>query len=135
MGNKNLRSARKAKNDEFYTMRSDIDKELEHYADQFKDQVVYCNCDDPNTSNFVAYFRDNFERLGLKKLIATHFATEGGAARKLVKTSDGEELTTLSGDGDFRSQECLDLLDECDIIVTNPPFSLFREFVDVIQAH
>lgn len=134
MRNKKLHAARRKKDDEFYTRREDIDRELAHYEDQLRGQIVYCNCDDPDKSQFVAYFRDNFTRLGLKKLIATHFATEAGSAKKLVKTADSEEITLLSGNGDFRSQECLDLLDECDIVVTNPPFSLFREFVNVVAT-
>lgn len=140
--NSNLHKANKAKKDEFYTQLEDISKELMHYKDQFKGKVVFCNCDDPKESNFVKYFAQNFEHLGLKKLIATHYK---GAAMltndlpyKLEYTGDKngnrmpdlDEFTTqMLSDGDFRNTECIELLKEADIIVTNPPFSLFREYV------
>ena len=162
--NSNLGAARRAKNDEFYTQLTDIEKELRHYRKHFKDKTVLCNCDDPFESNFFKFFVLNFDRLGLKKLIATCY--EGSAVAeyrdgkakpyKAVVTTvhdttgDGgvdmedvrnlfelgeNELVELEGDGDFRSEECLALLDEADIVVTNPPFSLFREYVDVLMEH
>ena len=174
-GNKSLRSAEKAKVDEFYTQLSDIEKEMRYYRKHFKDKVVFCNCDDPFESNFFKYFVLNFNRLGLKKLIATCYATSPIANTQLSlfdiigtenenlskaykavvtkvydKTGDGgidmfdvaelfksgeNELTELAGDGDFRSDECLALLDDADIVVTNPPFSLFREYVSVLLEH
>lgn len=160
----NLAAAKRAKNDEFYTQLTDIEKELKHYRKHFRGKVVFCNCDDPFESNFFKYFVLNFNRLGLKKLITTCY--EGSAVAdyrdgkakpyKAVVTAvhdvtgDGgidmddvrelfemgeNELTELSGDGDFRSPECLALLDEADIVVTNPPFSLFREYVATLMEH
>jgi hypothetical protein len=141
MKNKNLSSAKKAKNDEFYTQLSDIENELQHYKDHFKGKVIYCNCDDPEESNFWKYFELNFEFLGLKKLIATHFHTDRQTYKlEIIGDINGDGKvnkadiikTVLSGNGDFRSPECVELLKECDIVVTNPPFSLFREFIDLM---
>ena len=128
--NSNLHRAKKAKNDEFYTMLSDIENELSHYKDHFKDKVVYCNCDDARESNFVKYFQINFDGLGLKKLIATGYKKDGRGI-KLVYDSENKDASVdeLEGDGDFRSEECVKLLDEADIVVSNPPFSLFCEYV------
>ena len=136
--NKNLHKANVEKNDDFYTQLSDIEKELGHYREHFKDKIVFCNCDDPEESNFWKYFSLNFEYLGLKKLISTHFGN-GIPAYKLeiVRdiTNDGKInnldtiKTKLKQNGDFRSPECIEVLKEADIIITNPPFSLFREFV------
>lgn len=162
--NSNLGAAKRAKNDEFYTQLTDIEKELRHYRKHFKDATVLCNCDDPFESNFFKFFVLNFKRLGLKKLIATCY--EGSAVAeyrdgkakpyKAVVTTvhdttgDGgvdmedvrnlfelgeNELVELEGNGDFRSEECLALLDEADIVVTNPPFSLFREYVSILMEH
>ncbi len=148
--NKNLHKAKSAKNDEFYTQLTDIEKELWYYKDQFKDKIVFCNCDDPYDSNFFKYFALNFNFLGLRKLITTHYTGGGMLTYKLeitdvpdtngdgaIDLSDIEHLlkhggilTLLDGDGDFRSPECVELLKEADIVVTNPPFSLFREYVD-----
>lgn len=137
--NRNLTKARSAKKDEFYTQLVDIEKELKHYKDHFKGKVVYCNCDDPRESNFFHYFSYNFEVLGLKKLITTCFKEGSGEAVHLEyegdkngnKIPDTEEIgvTFLKGDGDFRSEESIELLKQADIVVTNPPFSLFREYV------
>ena len=139
--NKNLHKAKKAKNDEFYTQLSDIEKELMHYKEHFKGKVVYCNCDDPFLSNFVKYFAYNFHFLGLKKLIASCYVSEDSPSDKAISWEFNGEyrdnnpvlesaiITELDGDGDFRSSECIELLKEADIIVTNPPFSLFREYV------
>jgi hypothetical protein len=137
-----LHKANKAKKDEFYTQLDDIEKELRHYKDQFRDKVVFCNCDDPQESNFVKYFSINFEHLGLKKLIATHYKEANLFTKespyKLEYTGDKngnrmpdpeEFITEMIGTGDFRSQECVELLEEADIVVTNPPFSMFREYV------
>lgn len=174
-GNSALSAAVKAKKDEFYTQLTDIEKEMRYYRKHFKGKTVLCNCDDPFESNFFKYFVLNFNRLGLKKLIATCYATSpimgqqlslfdvvGGDEDKKGKpykavvtkvydvTGDGgvdmfdvaelfksheNELTELYGDGDFRSEECLALLDEADIVVTNPPFSLFREYMAVLMEH
>jgi hypothetical protein len=167
--NKDLRNAKKQKNDEFYTILADINRELGHYKGHFKDKVVYCNCDDPYESNFFKYFALNFNFLGLKKLIATCYIgspiantqlslfDDESAENKTTKmphkieitetpdmNNDGavdladvelllgsnkNHLTRLNGNGDFRSKECIELLKQADIVVTNPPFSLFREYV------
>lgn len=183
---RHLNAAAKAKKDEFYTQLTDIEKEMRYYRKHFKDKIIFCNCDDPFESNFFKYFVLNFNRLGLKKLIATcyfsspiigkqlqyHFDVNGQMVfsfgndinqafkskrpYKAVitqvydKTGDGgvdmldvaelfksgeNELAELEGNGDFRSQECLELLDESDIVVTNPPFSLFREYVATLIKH
>ena len=142
--NTNLHNAKKAKNDEFYTQLSDIEKEMAHYKEFFKGKIVYCNCDDARESNFFKFFANNFESLGLKKLISTGFK-ENGKGVKLVyegdKNSnfmvDDEEIavTELEGNGDFRSEECIELLKECDVVVTNPPFSLFREYVAQLMEY
>lgn len=133
--NDSLRSAKRLKNDEFYTQLDDISKELWHYRSHFRGKVVLCNCDDPEWSNFWKYFRSNFEYLGLAKLISTHYAP-GESSYKLEYFGANEQSQTpLLGDGDFRSSECVDLLREADIVVTNPPFSLFREYVTQLIAH
>lgn len=171
----NLGAAKGAKQDEFYTQLTDIEKEMRYYRKHFKGKTILCNCDDPFESNFFKYFVLNFNKLGLKKLIATcysgssiagtqlalHDVLGGNADRsykpyravvtKVYDTSgDGgvdmldvaelfrtheNELVELDGNGDFRSDECLSLLDEADIVVTNPPFSLFREYVSVLVNH
>lgn len=147
--NKNLKNARNNKEDEFYTQLSDIEKELKHYRHHFKDKVVYCNADDPRVSNFFHYFSYNFEYLGLKKLITTSYQSQqmdlfsqndsdqaiyleynGEKDGGTVPTVENIGVHKLKGNGDFRSEECIELLKEADIVVTNPPFSLFREFVD-----
>ncbi len=165
--NKNLHNAKVAKNDEFYTQLSDIEKELNHYKEHFKGKVVYCNCDDCYESNFFKYFALNFRHLGLKKLITTCYSPSPVAHKEVnlfnfddtveekenvskaykieieekdIPITDGwnlqnvaeltqKHVTLLEGDGDFRSDECIKLLEESDIVVTNPPFSLFREYV------
>lgn len=126
----NLQQAKKQKNDEFYTQLSDIEKEVKNYKKYFKDKVVYCNCDDPEWSNFFKYFTNAFEFLGLKKVITTHYEKDGEESYKLELDSQGKVIKTpLKGDGDFRSEECIEILKEADIVITNPPFSLFREYV------
>jgi hypothetical protein len=146
--NSNLKKAKSEKNDEFYTQLTDIEKELKHYKNHFKDKVVFCNCDDPSVSNFFHYFSNKFEELGLKKLITTCYKNKQSdlfsehdceKAIYLVYTGEknGGKVPTveeigkhpLGSDGDFRSPPCIDLLKQADIVVTNPPFSLFREYV------
>lgn len=129
--NRNLNLARANKNDEFYTMYEDIEKELTHYKDYFKDKVVYCNCDDYRYSNFVKYFVYNFKSLGLKKLVSTHYSEDKAYKLEVFYNKDkiDKKITQLKGNGDFRSEECISLLKEADIVVTNPPFSLFREYI------
>ena len=146
--NRNLHKAKDSKKDEFYTQLSDIERELKYYKHHFKDKVVYCNCDDPRVSNFFHYFSYNFEKLGLKKLITTCYKSQ---SMDLFSQNDSEQailleytgdkngnfvpdpneigIKPLKGDGDFRSKESIDLLTQADIIVTNPPFSLFREYI------
>lgn len=173
--NARLSKAKNAKNDEFYTQLVDIENELRHYKKHFKNKTVFCNCDDPYESNFVKYFAMNFNALGLKKLIATCYATSpvmytqlnlfgeeeessviDGRKKPYVieitevtdKNGDGAvDLTDfelilkknkpkiLKGDGDFRSEECIEFLKEADIVVTNPPFSLFREYIAQLMAY
>lgn len=174
-GNKSLHAAVLAKQDEFYTQLTDIEKEMRHYRKHFQGKIVFCNCDDPFESNFFKFFVLNFNRLGLKKLIATCYTgspiankqfsifdvfgegeqRENKPYKAIVtsiydKTGDGgvdmldvaelfksgeNELSELKGDGDFRSPECLALMDEADIVVTNPPFSLFREYICTLMEH
>lgn len=144
--NKLLQEAKKSKSDEFYTQLSDIESELQYYKNNFKDKVVFCNCDDPRISNFFNYFASNFKVLGLKKLIAACYKEQ---VKDLFNTNESEngffyehtgtegeeskpsltDIVYFNGDGDFRSPESIELLKQSDIVVTNPPFSLFREFV------
>lgn len=138
--NENLHKAKDAKNDEFYTRIEDVAEELRHYKKHFAGKVVFCNCDDPTWSAFWRYFHLNFSELGLKKLIATHYDRTEPTYKMEYEGGDDNDVevgvkTQLEGNGDFRSEECLDLLDECDIVVTNPPFSLFREYVATLIAH
>lgn len=148
MANKNLNKAKEAKKDEFYTQLEDINNELRHYREHFRGMTVLCNCDDPRVSNFFKYFAYNFEFLGLKKLIATCYKnqdvklfSEGTCEQAVYLIYEGDkngnnipddeeiEVLPLKVDGDFRSPECIKFLKEADIVVTNPPFSLFREYV------
>ena len=167
MANKNLNAAKVAKKDEFYTQLSDIERELQHYWQHFRDKVVLCNCDDPYESNFFKYFALRFNQLGLKKLICTCYNGSPVQGQELLLHFDGfddeptkiaykveiTEVKDMNGDGavdlsdvryllqndknvmstlktgDFRSKECIELLKEADIVVTNPPFSLFREYL------
>ena len=138
--NANLHKAKDAKNDEFYTQLTDVSKEMMYYKEHFKDKIVFCNCDDPTWSAFWRYFHLNFAELGLKKLISTHYVKEEATYKMEYTGGDDNDIeigvkTPLEGNGDFRNRECLDLLDECDIVVTNPPFSLFREYVAVLMEH
>jgi Adenine-specific methyltransferase EcoRI len=150
MANKNeiLHKAKASKKDEFYTQLPDIERELRHYKNYFIDKVVYCNCDDPRVSYFFHYFSYNFEKLGLKKLIATCYKnqnmdlfSQNDTEQAIYLEYDGDKngnnvpdhdeigVKPLKGDGDFRSQETIELLKQADIVVTNPPFSLFSEYV------
>ncbi len=152
--NKTLHIAKSSKKDEFYTQLSDIKSELKHYKKHFKNKVVFCNCDDPRVSNFFHYFSYNFENLGLKKLITTCYKNQETDLFSQEKSEDAvfleytgdkngnnipdaEEIGVkpLNGDGDFRSKECIDLLKQADIVVTNPPFSLFREYVEQLVKY
>ena len=144
--NKNLRRAARVKNDEFYTRYEDIEAEVMKYRKQFVGKTIYLPCDDPaeKKSEFWSFFANNFEAFGLKKLIATHYSESGQAYKIWIEddlSGDGyiDEFDALQedlvGDGDFRSPECIEILKECDIVCTNPPFSLFREFVDLIMTH
>jgi len=151
VGNRFLNKAKSAKNDEFYTQLKDIERELFHYKEHFKDKVLYCNCDDPRVSNFFKYFYLNFEFFGLKRLITTCYKNQeidlfsqksskkavwieyegGGDITKL----DNIKVNELQGDGDFRSDECVEILQTADIIVTNPPFSLFRQYIAQLMEY
>ena len=138
--NANLHKAKDTKNDEFYTQLTDVSKELMHYKQNFKDKTVLCNCDDPTLSAFWKYFHLNFSALGLKKLISTHYDKTQPTYKMEYTGGNDNDIevgvkTSLEGNGDFRNQECLDILDEADIVVTNPPFSLFREYVAVLMEH
>ena len=138
--NANLHKAKDAKNDEFYTQLTDVSKELMHYKQHFKDKTALCNCDDPTLSAFWKYFHLNFSALGLKKLISTHYDKTQPTYKMEYTGGNDNDIevgvkTSLEGNGDFRNQECLDILDEADIVVTNPPFSLFREYVAVLMEH
>ena len=152
--NKSLRKAKNTKEDEFYTQLSDIERELKYYKHHFKDKVVYCNCDDPRVSNFFHYFSYNFEKFGLKKLIATCYKSqeadlfsqnnnEQAICLEYLGDKNGDRIPNpeeigiyeLKDDGDFRSKESISLLTQADIIVTNPPFSLFREYVAQLIEH
>lgn len=144
ISNSNLKKAKSSKKDEFYTQLCDIEKELWHYRIHFKNKVVFLNCDDPLESNFYFYFAQNFEFLGLKKLIATHYETEKPSYKLEIIADinkDGKVnkldtiKTPLKQNGDFRSPECIELLKEADIVVTNPPFSLFRDYVAQLMEH
>lgn len=138
MAHKTLRNAKTQQKDEFYTQLADIEKECSKYKEAFRDKTIFLNCDDPLESNFWKYFALNFTHFGLKKLIATHF-DETEPSYKLELTGDMDADGTINDDdviqtplaqnGDFRSPECIEILKEADIIITNPPFSLFREYV------
>lgn len=141
MANTSLHAAKDAKFDEFYTRMEDINEEMNHYEDKFRGKTIFCNCDDPTWSNFWRYFHLNFEYLGLKKLIATHYEPGEVQTYKMEYTGGDDEnfeagiKTNLQQNGDFRSNECLTLLEEADICVTNPPFSLFRPFLSCLMEH
>ena len=135
MGREELKNAQTAKKDEFYTQLEDINAEMMHYEKQFKDKVVFMNCDDPTWSNFWRFFHIEFERLGLKKIVSTHYESGETTSYKMEYMGGDDEnveagiKTDLTQNGDFRSPESIELLKEADIVITNPPFSLFREYV------
>ena len=145
--NDNLHRAKTSKDDEYYTRKEDIENELKHYIrfdvleENFKNKIVFCNCDDPIYSEFWKYFHKNFSALGIKKLIATHYKSDGNNSYKLeYMGGDDKDIksgikTELNGNGDFRSDECIEILKEADIIITNPPFSLFKEFVEILMKY
>ena len=140
--NKLLQKAKKSKSDEFYTQLCDIEKELQHYCGHFNNKTVYCNCDDPRVSNFFTYFVSKFKQLGLKKVIAACYKENGqgfyyeySGLENQSKKPTLNDVVFFNGDGDFRSNESIDLLEQSDIVVTNPPFSLFRDFVSLIVSH
>ena len=136
-GNKSLKKAKDAKNDEFYTQIEDIEREMKHYRDHFKDKTIFCNCDDPEYSNFWKYFQLNFYELGLKQLVSTHYEEDSPSYRMDIVSGDKANQigipdyvkTPLQQNGDFRSPECIEILKEADIVITNPPFSLLREYI------
>lgn len=139
MANTSLNQAKRAKQDEFYTRLEDISDELYHYRHHFQGKSVLLNCDDPEESNFWKYFELNFDDLGLTRLVSTHYhPTERTYKLVMERDENGDIITTktpLEGNGDFRSAECIALMDEADIITTNPPFSLFREYVALLMEH
>ncbi len=154
MANKNLNAAKEAKKDEFYTQLEDINNELRHYREHFRGKTVLCNCDDPRVSSFFTYFAYNFEFLGLKRLITTCYKSQNmdlfsqnKSEQAIYLIYDGDKngnnvpdpeeigIHPLKGDGDFRSHECIELLKQADIVVTNPPFSLFREYVAQLMKY
>lgn len=139
-GNQHLHKARIAKKDEFYTQLKDIQNELVNYTNHFKDKIVLCNCDNPAWSNFWKYFHLNFSLLRLKKLVSTHYETNEETYKMEYTGGHDEDITEgtktpLKGNGDFRSTECKEILKECDIVVTNPPFSLFREYLAQLMEY
>lgn len=136
--NESLTKAKIAKSDEFYTNIQDVEDELKYYKDHFKDKVVFCNCDDPEQSNFWKYFKLKFDFLGLKKLISTHYHETERTYKLELEKKNGELVTTktdLMQNGDFRSPECVELLKEADIVVSNPPFSLMIFFLNLLVEH
>ena len=144
MANTSLSNAKRAKNDEFYTQLSDIENELKHYKNHFAGKVVYCNCDDARKSNFFRFFQKKFKDYGLKKLVTTSYNEDGhgsvlvyeGDTNGNGKLDDNEvKVSELKGNGDFRSEECIELLKEADIVVTNPPFSLFRDYIAMLVEY
>lgn len=144
--NADLNGAKNAKKDEFYTQLVDIENEVKHYRRHFRGATVLCNCDDPECSNFYFYFRDNFEFLGLKKLISTCYRnqdwfqfSEGKDEKAVCCIYTGKanppERRILEQGGSFRSEECIAFLKEADTVCTNPPFSKFRDFISLLMRH
>lgn len=129
--NSNLSKAKRVKNDEFYTQYSDINREVFRYAEHLKNKIIYCNCDHPEQSEFYKFFKKRFKFFNLKKVITTHIAK---GLKSFKREYDGEKEidTPLQGNGSFQSDECINILQEVDIVITNPPFSLFREFVSLL---
>ncbi len=147
--NTSLGKAKDVKNDEFYTRFDDIQAELNFYKDQLKNKVIYCNCDDPAESAFIDFFKLNFDYLDIKKLIGTRYqksnlflyadpVRQRGYRLEITAKNKNDKKPVkinLKGDGDFRSPECVKLLMEADIVVTNPPFSLFREYIEQLMEY
>ena len=134
--NDNLHTAKKAKNDEFYTQVKDIEREIEHYRPHFVDKVIYMPCDNPEWSNFWMVLKGQFSAIRCKKIVATFYngvVDKDTHPYKLKWDGETETKTMLEGDGDFRSEECTKILQESDIVITNPPFSMFREFVKWLE--
>ena len=134
MSNTNLKTAKKSKNDEFYTQYTDIEKEMKFYTDYLKGKWVYSSCDDYRFSQFKTYFVNNFHTLGLKHFTCTNYDIGEGAYR-YDYDGQNEVITPLNGDGDFRSEECIEYLKQADVVVTNPPFSLFRQYVKQLMDY
>ena len=141
--NQNMHKAKISKDDEFYTLYTDVEKEVSLYSKYLNDKVIYCNCDNPYVSNFFKFFANNFKSLGIKKVIATCYNNGKGAFKAILehqvedveKWLNNGNVTLLDGNGDFASEECVKLLDEADIVVTNPPFSLWRKYVSLLMEH
>lgn len=135
MGTEHLKQGKIKKDDEFYTYYEDIEIELLHYKEQLRNKTIYCPCD-AEWSNFFKYFYNNFEKLELKKLITSNYSiNDTEIPTKFIKTKDYEERISLNGNGSFDSEECIELLKESDIVITNPPFSLFRQFIDHLVSY
>ena len=143
-GNSNLHMSRAGKTDEFYTQLSLVENEMKHYTRYFKGKTVFCNCDDPEYSNFWLFFQLNFYRLGLKKLVSTHYEEDKPSYKMEIVSTDTPQgqvgipdyvKTPLAGTGDFRSSECIEILKEADIVITNPPFSLFRDYIAQLMEY
>ena len=143
-GNSNLHMSRAGKTDEFYTQLSLVENEMKHYTRYFKGKTVFCNCDDPEYSNFWLFFQLNFYRLGLKKLVSTHYEEDKPSYKMEIVSTDTPQgqvgipdyvKTPLAGNGDFRSSECIEILKEADIVITNPPFSLFRDYIAQLMEY
>ena len=138
--NSNLHKAKNEKNNEFYTQLADVTKELIHYKEHFKGKVIFCNCNDSIESAFWQYFHLNFAELGLKRLISTSYSQTEPAYKMIYSGREDENIEAgdkvpLIGNGDFRSQECIEILKEADIICTNPPFSLFKEYLSLLMGY
>ena len=130
--NSNLTQARRAKNDEFHTQYKDVEAECEHYKEHFNGQWIYLPCDDEN-SNFWKYFVDHFKEFNMKRLTATHINFDGSSYRLDYDGSECKQMP-LEGNGDFRSEECTKIRDDADMIITNPPFSIWRQFFYWLQG-
>lgn len=135
MANDNLRQAKATKDGEYYTQEKDIAAEIKNYSTFLRGKTVFCNCDDPEWSNFWKYLHNNFSVLGLNKLISTHYEPDGSPSYKM-EYEGGDDLNTsagivtpLQGNGDFRSDECIELLQQSDVVITNPPFFLWIEYL------
>lgn len=139
--NLNMLKAKKVKNDEFYTFYEDIEKEVFCYQEQLAENIIYCNCDDPKKSAFWKFLHQNFTKLQLKKIVATYYNAGKETAYKYEYSGGNDEdyleyrKIPIEGDGDFRSKDCLELLDECDISITNPPFSLYDSLVEILMKY